>query len=97
MIESTKYLSIIHMARLLSICITISISGCILKRSVGDDGTYCNSEASEELAGLTKSEAIEKLGLPDETVSDERNLSIGPIKTSGLTIFSYVAGVEKGI
>lgn len=42
--------------------------------SGGVDGSYFNSEASEELVGLTKSEVIEKLGLPDETVTDERNL-----------------------
>jgi hypothetical protein len=98
MIEDTKYLSIIHMATLLFFCITISISGCILKRSGGTDGTYFNREASEELVGLAKSEVIEKLGLPDETVTDERNLEYWTYRNEKLRHFLlFGRGREKNL
>ena len=87
MIVNNKYFGTIYKAILLFFCLTILLSGCILKRSGGADGTYFNSEASEELVGLTKSEVIEKLGLPEETVTDERNLEYWTYKNERLNHF----------
>ena len=84
---NSKYLGTINLATLLFLCITISLSGCILKRSGGADGNYFNSEGSEELVGLTKSEVIEKIGLPDITVTDERNLEYWNYRNERLNHF----------
>ena len=86
MMVNNKYLGTIFMAILLFFCITI-LSGCILKRSGGADGAYFNRDASEELVGLTKSEVIEKLGLPDKTVIDERNLEYWTYRNERLSHF----------
>ena len=82
-----KFLGTKNLATLLFLCVTISLGGCILKRSGGADGPYFNSEASEELVGLTKSEVIERLGLPDVTVTDERNLEYWTYRNERLNHF----------
>ena len=87
MMVNGKYLRTINLATLLFLGVTISLSGCILKRSGGADGNYFDSEASEELVGLTKSEAIERLGLPEETVIDEKNLEYWAYKNERLNHF----------
>ena len=87
MIVHNKCLATIHRATLLFFCITIFLSGCILKRSGRADVTYFIEEASKELVGLTKSEVIEKIGVPDETVTDERNLEYWTYKNERLFHF----------
>lgn len=69
-----------------------------MKRSGGANGAYFNSEASEELVGLTKSEVIEKLGLPDETVTDERNREYWTYKNERLNHFLlFGRGKERNV
>ena len=98
MMVNSKSLETINLATLLFLCVTISLSGCILKRSGGADGNYFNSEASEELVGLTKSEVIERLGLPDETVTDERNLEYWTYKNERLRHFLLLGrGKERNL
>ena len=98
MLVNSKYLGTINLATLLFLCVTISFSGCILKRSGGADGNYFNSQASEELVGLTKSEVIERLGLPDLTVTDERNLEYWTYKNERLNHFIlFGRGKEKNL
>ena len=87
MMVNSKFLGTKNLATLLFLCIIICLSGCILKRSGGADGSYFNSEASEELVGLTKSEVKERLGLPDVTVTDERNLEYWTYRNERLNHF----------
>ena len=87
MMVNSKFLGTKNLATLLFLCVTISLGGCILKRSGGADGSYFNSEVSEELVGLTKSEVIERLGLPDITVTDERNLEYWTYRNERLNHF----------
>jgi hypothetical protein len=98
MVVNSKYLGTKNLATLLFLCVTISLSGCILKRSGGADGNYFNSEASEELVELTKSEVIERLGLPDVTVTDERNLEYWTYKNERLNHFLFFGrGRERNL
>ncbi|MBW2492177.1 MAG: hypothetical protein JRE65_13630, partial [Deltaproteobacteria bacterium] len=98
MVVNSKYLGTKNLATLLFLCVTILLSGCILKRSGGADRNYFNSEASEELVGLTKSEVIEKLGLPDITVTDERNLEYWTYRNEQLNHFILLGrGKERNL
>jgi hypothetical protein len=73
-IVTNQWSAIVYIATLLIFCVGIFLNGCTLKRSGKADVTYFSIKASEGLVGLTKSEVIEKMGLPDGTVTDERNI-----------------------
>ncbi len=54
--------------------IIIFFNGCVLRKSGKAEVSYFEIEASEELIGLTKSEVIDRLGLADGTITDEKGV-----------------------
>ena len=54
--------------------IIIFFNGCMLRKSGKAEVSYFKIEASEELIGLTKSEVIDRLGLADGTITDEKGV-----------------------
>ena len=56
------------------LCVILFFNGCMLRKSGKADVSYFKIEASEELIGLTKSEVIDRLGLADGTITDEKGI-----------------------
>ena len=56
------------------LCVMLFFNGCVLRKSGKAEVSYFKIEASEELIGLTKSEVIDRLGLADGTITDEKGV-----------------------